>query len=475
MAPELHRLSRLIFHLLLLRPLLHLIFGLNVRGTKNLPARGPFILAANHNSHLDILMLCSSLPLHMLGDVHIVAARDYFERHKKLFTFLDWLFRPVWVDRGAGGGDVLKRMVEIVDAVGILIVFPEGTRGEAGVMGRFHSGVGRLVGDRPLTPLLPAFILGSERALPREAALPLPVWQHVSIGPPQIVQGSGGDITRDLQQSVAALGRSETAKRQRRREERRQAFVVAVLGIDGSGKSTLARLLAEDYSVDQSTCLIGDELMLFADGAQRRAQPLLKEKLRRWLSAQAKDARSLAFYKIPKISELLLRDALLGEARRWYGPDLVFMDGSPLLNMTAWSTLYRNELMSPEFCARAIEILSGGGQPNDPLYREFPELKAIKRLGLARLHRPDAVIFLDVAPGVSMKRIFDRGEKLQVHENEEKLSRLREAYLLVVRALNENLNLPAFVLDGERDQLTIRDEARCLIDEIRTGIGEATS
>ncbi|MBU1074042.1 deoxynucleoside kinase, partial [bacterium] len=260
--------------------------------------------------------------------------------------------------------------------------------------------------------------------------------------------------------------------RHRRRTAKRPAFVVALLGIDGSGKSTISRLLAEYYSNQEITCLIGDELLLFSGGAPRRVQPLLKEKVRRWLSAQARDARSLARYKIPKISELLLRDALLGEARRWYGPDIVFMDGSPLLNMTAWSALYRDELMSQDFCARAMEILSGGGQPNDPLYGEFPELKAMKRLGLTRLHRPDAVIFLDVAPATSMKRILGRGEKMQVHENEEKLGRLREAYKLVVRALNDKPDLSAFVLDGEREQTAIRDEARSLIDRVRVDTGE---
>ena len=53
MAIDPRRLFALLLHLLVLKPLLHLVFGLNVRGRENLPARGPCILAANHNSHLD--------------------------------------------------------------------------------------------------------------------------------------------------------------------------------------------------------------------------------------------------------------------------------------------------------------------------------------------------------------------------------------------------------------------------------------
>jgi hypothetical protein len=210
--------------------------------------------------------------------------------------------------------------------------------------------------------------------------------------------------------------------------------------------------------------LIGDSLELFAGGVPHAAQPLLKEKLRRWVSAQAKDAKSLARYKIPKLTELLLRDALLGEATRWYGPDLIFMDGSPILNMTAWSILYRPELMSTDFCSKAMSILAGRVSGKDPLFQELPELRVMKRLGLTRLSVPDAVIFLDIPPAVSMDRIKGRGEKMQVHETEEKLGRLREAYLLVVEATSNRLGLPTFVLDGDRDLNSIAAEAQRVVE-----------
>ncbi len=451
-------------HILVLRPLLHLIFGLNVRGRENLPARGPFVLAANHNSHLDILMLCSALPARLLLGTHAVGARDYFGCHRRLFAVVSFLFRPVWVDRGSGGGEALKQMGAILDAGESIIIFPEGTRGEAGRVGRFHGGVGRLVAERPEVPLLPVFLRGPDRAMPRKASLPLPIWQHVSIGPPQRLTGGSGDITNALRESILALERSQTASRHKRRPERHAAFVVAVLGTDGSGKSTLSRRLATGLSSDQRTCLIGDQLELFVGGGPHAVQPLMKEKLRRWMSAQAKDAKSLALYKIPKLTELLLRDALLGEARRWYGPDLIFMDGSPLLNMTAWSVLYRPDLLNADFCARTMAILAGRGLAKDPLFGEVPELRVMRRLRLTHLHLPDMVLFLDVDPAISMERIRGRGERLQVHETEDKLGRLREAYLLVVEAVRERMGLPAFVLDGGRDLESVTGQARRLVE-----------
>ena len=471
MATDLRRLLPLVLHILVLRPLLHLVFGLNVRGRENLPSRGPCILAANHNSHLDILMIYAALPVRLIVAAHVVAAYDYFARHRLLFATVDFLFKPVWVDRESGGSDCMGRMCDFLDSGESIIIFPEGTRGEAGQLGHFHCGVGKLAANHPEVPLLPVFLRGTERALPRKANLPLPIWQHVSIGPPQQLAAGIGDSTEILRESILALEQSEIASRHKREPERHEAFVVAVLGIDGSGKSTLSRRLSLDLSQGRRTCLIGDSLELFAGGDPCAAQPLLKEKLRRWVSAQAKDAKSLARYKIPKLTELLLRDALLGEAKRWYGSDLIFMDGSPILNMTAWSILYQPEMMSADFCARAMAILAGRGSAGDPLFRKFPELKMMKRLGLTRLAMPDAVIFLDIPPEISMERIRNRGEKMQVHETEEKLGRLREAYLLVVEATGEHLGLPTSILEGDRDQDSIAAEARRVVESARSATG----
>ena len=117
MAIDLHRLLALLLHVLVLRPLLHLVFGLNVRGRENLPIRGPCLLAANHNSHLDILMIYAALPARLVATAHVVAAYDYFARHRLIFAAVDFLFRPVWVDRGCGGSDTMKRMGAFLDAL----------------------------------------------------------------------------------------------------------------------------------------------------------------------------------------------------------------------------------------------------------------------------------------------------------------------------------------------------------------------
>ena len=58
---------------------------------------------------------------------------------------------------------------------------------------------------------------------------------------------------------------------------------------------------------------------------------------------------------------------------------------------------------------------------------------------------------LDVDPAVSMERIRKRGEKVQAHETEEKLARLREGYLMVCEIVGREFATPVRVLEGSLD------------------------
>jgi len=58
------------------------------------------------------------------------------------------------------------------------------------------------------------------------------------------------------------------------------------------------------------------------------------------------------------------------------------------------------------------------------------------------------VIFLDVEPNIAINRINKRREKKQVHETEEKLTKLREAYLKTCRVIKRDLGIPTYILAG---------------------------
>jgi adenylate kinase family enzyme len=274
--------------------------------------------------------------------------------------------------------------------------------------------------------------------------------------------------------SIESLARSESAQRHRRQPLKKGCFTIAVLGIDGSGKSTLSKRLALELSGSTGVGLISDSLELFEGRRLKELQPLLKEKVREWIGAHAKQARSLVRYKIPKLTELLLRNRMLQETKRWYHPDMIVMDGSPLLNMTGWAILYREQYFNEDVCAKAVRALSAGGEGvrvDDPDLRPFPELRYLKRLKLNRLRIPDAIIFVDVDPKVAIRRIETRGERRQVHETEEKLDKLRSAYLMVCRVVEQQHEVPVCRLDGERSLDAVTADALSFVERSRAGSG----
>ncbi len=491
---------QLLLHFLVLRPLTRLVFGAGIEGRAHLRGLTQFILVANHNSHLDLPLIFQLLPLRQIPRTHPMAAHEYFSRSRLLFRSVELLFGPVWVVRGGGGGGAgadpvaapapepgskagpspeaaMAAMRKHLRAGRSVVIFPEGTRGRPGEIAAFRRGVGRLAVEFPQVPVIPVFIAGTERALPRAAGVPIPLWTRIVVGPPlryvaageqpgvrsaEEAEAAARRVTAELERQVRSLAERETARRHRRRERRPPAPLVAVLGIDGSGKSTLARALAERLSTGRRTALVSDEVVFFEEGESLRLQPLLAEQVRRRLNRRVKTARSLESYKIPKLAELLLRDRVAGQLLRWRAADVIVLDGCPVLNLAAWARLYREAEYDDDACTALLRAITGRDTDvgrRHPIFRRFPELSALARLRLIPLRAPDAVMFLDVEPAIAMARILARGETQQVHETEDKLARLREGYLTVCRVLESALGLPARILDGARSREAIVAEA----------------
>ena len=457
---------RLLLHVFVIRPLLHLMFGVNVVGRENLNGVDKCIIFANHNSHLDILLLYLILPSGKIDKTHPIAALDYFRKPVWLFTVVNFLFQPIWVDRTIGGCFPIKEIQKNLAEGHSVIIFPEGTRGESGKIKDFRQGIGLIEKNNPDTPVIQVYLEGPERAFPNKTRFPLPIWNHITIGPPQTLRGQSKDISIKLHDHLEKLANEEQAYRQHRISgPPKKPFTIAVIGIDGSGKSTLSRRLIGSFKGE--SCFISDGLELLKDGKHHKVQPLIVNELRQLIGRRAKNAKNLARYKIPKLVELLLRDHLCSEVERWYRPDYIFMDGSPLLNMTAWAILFHEDFFNQEVCSKAIDILTGDVSisKNDELFKQFPELLALKKLHLNHLNIPDVIIFLDVDPEVSIKRIMSRGETVQAHENVEKLSKLRKAYHMVCNILEKNS--PVYRVQGDIEMEQLTQEAATFIKNVR--------
>src|SRR5580698_4639289 len=199
--------ARLAFVTLIARPLAALFTGADVIGREHLPKRGPAIIAANHNSHVDTLLLLTIFPARLAGRLRPVAAADYFLRGPMIGWFSRTLVGIVPVAQDGGlRDDVLAPARAALAAGDIVIIFPEGTRGSANdALAPLKSGVARLAAAFPQAPVTPVWIEGAGRVLPKGALLPAPMNCTALVGEPIRWAGDKAVFMEALRASLEAL------------------------------------------------------------------------------------------------------------------------------------------------------------------------------------------------------------------------------------------------------------------------------
>jgi long-chain acyl-CoA synthetase len=156
--------------------------GIASAGRDHLPAKGPFLLAANHSSHLDAFAVLVALE-DRAGEVSLVGARDYFFDRTWKRLVLSQALPIIPFDRE---GDFLEGLRLCREAIGqgrSLLIFPEGTRSPSGDLLPFRAGVGVLAVELGL-PIIPTAIQGTYQALPKGKVLPSRHPIRVSFGAP---------------------------------------------------------------------------------------------------------------------------------------------------------------------------------------------------------------------------------------------------------------------------------------------------
>ncbi len=164
---------------------MRLAHRLRVEGEGALPTEPPFVLVANHGSHLDLFALIATLPWRWRTQVHAVSAGDTFFKNRAASWAAAHVLNalPLWRRGGAAHAlqDLRERMATRQE---ILILFPEGTRCRDGRMGAFKPGLGRVIAGTAV-PVIPCYLQGTFAAWPPGRRFPRPSPIQVRIGEPR--------------------------------------------------------------------------------------------------------------------------------------------------------------------------------------------------------------------------------------------------------------------------------------------------
>ncbi len=173
------------------------------------------IYFANHQSHADLVMIWAALPEELRSITRPIAAKDYWTQT----PFKQWIttavFNAIYVDRvrgqrsglpgeSAAEQDPLEPLIEALNNGDSIILFPEGTRGNAEEPQPFKAGLYNLAQKFPGVVLVPAWINNVQRVMPKGEVVPVPILCSVTFGAPLQVE-AGEERRAFLDRARAAV------------------------------------------------------------------------------------------------------------------------------------------------------------------------------------------------------------------------------------------------------------------------------
>jgi 1-acyl-sn-glycerol-3-phosphate acyltransferase len=155
----------------------HCYFRGSIHQVENVPRSGAFILACNHASFLDPLMVGQAVP----QEICYLARKSLFRYPVARQILISWNAIPVGRDEVDVAG--MRAILAALKSGHAVMMFPEGTRTHDGSLLPARPGVGFLVA-KANAPVVPARIFGSFQALGRGMKCPRPIQLHVTFGKP---------------------------------------------------------------------------------------------------------------------------------------------------------------------------------------------------------------------------------------------------------------------------------------------------
>ena len=177
-------------------------FRLRVEGREFIPRSGPAICAANHVSFLDAIIIGVAIS----RPVHFMAKEELFR-----FRPFGWLLRQYHafpVNRRRLDLQAMNRAILLLEQGELLVMFPEGTRGDGIQLRPAKPGIG-LIAARTGAPVIPTLHRGAEMVFPRGAWFPRPHRITVKFGTPLRFAETQGD---ESQERIVAFSQTVMAR-----------------------------------------------------------------------------------------------------------------------------------------------------------------------------------------------------------------------------------------------------------------------
>lgn len=191
---------------------------LQISGRNHIPSKPPFILVANHSSHLDALVLASPLAWRLDNRIFPLAAGDVFFQTPLVSAFAAGMLNalPIW--RKKCGSHAMEQLRQrLLEEPCSFIIFPEGGRSRDGRLTGFKPGLGMLVAQTSV-PVVPCFLDGCFEAMQPNQRIPRPRRIRLFIGEPVTFDSVSNqregwlEIAQTMEQRVRALAPGQPAE-----------------------------------------------------------------------------------------------------------------------------------------------------------------------------------------------------------------------------------------------------------------------
>jgi 1-acyl-sn-glycerol-3-phosphate acyltransferase len=166
-------------------------------GIENVPRKGALIICPNHSGTLDPPMVPAFTPR---ADTWNMAKSEYFVKPITRWLFARYHAFPVV--RHSADRAALKRSFDLLKEGSALIMYPEGTRVESGVLAQPEPGAG-FIAQKTGCPVLPVGLTGTRECLPKGARWPRRVRVRITFGKPFVVLQKRADGTRVTHQEAS--------------------------------------------------------------------------------------------------------------------------------------------------------------------------------------------------------------------------------------------------------------------------------